>query len=177
MLKGEVSRPGAFLDRDGVINVDHNFVFLPEHLELIPGVVQAVRRLNDLGYAVVVVTNQSGIARGHFTEDEFHAFTEHVREELAKQGARIDATYFCPHHPDAALPQYRRECECRKPGAKMIRDAARDMDIDLGRSFMIGDNPRDVGAAEAAGIPGFQFTEGNLDEFLDGVLRALKTRP
>ncbi len=165
-------RPAAFLDRDGVINVDHGYVVKPEALDFVTGAPAAIRRLNDAGYLVVVVTNQSGVARGYFTEDDVAAFHAHLRDRLASEGARIDAIYTAPHHPDASVAAYRADHPDRKPRPGMILRAFADLDIIRDGSFLIGDKASDIAAAAAAGIPGHLFTGGDLDGFVAAVLAA-----
>ena len=125
----------AFLDRDGVINIDHAYVHDREHFEWVPGVLEGARMLTDAGFLLVVVTNQSGIGRGYYTEADFHALTDWMCGVFAEAGAPIAAVRFCPHHPEKALGLYRRECRCRKPQPGMILDAAKDLNIDLSRSI------------------------------------------
>jgi|SRR5215831_687230 len=150
-------RPAAFLDRDGVLNVDHGYTFKPEELELMPTAAAAVRHLNAAGYTVIVVTNQAGVARGFFTEAAVKTFNAHMRDVLHAQGARIDAFYYCPHHPDGTVKELAIRCDCRKPAPGMLERAARDWPIDRGRSFLIGDKDHDVAAARAFGIRGVKF--------------------
>jgi D-glycero-D-manno-heptose 1,7-bisphosphate phosphatase len=149
--------PTAFLDRDGVLNVDHGYVHQPAQLEWVDGAAEAVRLLNETGYRVVVVTNQSGIARGLYDEKALEHFHAHMQERLAEKGARIDRFYFCPHHPQGSVAAFAIVCECRKPKAGMLEQAARDFAIDRSRSFLIGDTDADMAAAEAFGIPGIRF--------------------
>lgn len=143
----------AFLDRDGVINIDHAYVHRWDEFEFIDGVLKAAKRLFDAGYQLIIVTNQSGIGRGYYTEADFRALDAKVREAFEKAGAPITDVYFCPHHPKDALPQYRIECNCRKPAPGMMLQAAKDHDIDLSQSVMFGDKSSDMKAALAAGIP------------------------
>ena len=150
-------RPAAFLDRDGVLNVDHGYTFRPDDLELMPAAAAAVRRLNAAGYTVIVVSNQSGVARGFYTEAAVEAFNAHLRDALLAQSARIDAFYYCPHHPDGTVPALAIRCQCRKPQPGMLEQAARDWPIDRGRSFLIGDKDDDLAAAKAFGIRGVKF--------------------
>lgn len=170
-----VPRPAAFLDRDGVINVDDGYVVRPEALRLVEGAPEAIRRLNAAGYLVVVVTNQSGVARGYFTEADVERFHAHLRAVLADDGARIDAIYVAPHHPDAVIAAYRADHPDRKPRPGMILRAIADLDIDGAASFLVGDKPSDIAAAAAAGIPGHLFTGGDLDGFVAAVLAAAGT--
>lgn len=145
-------RRAAFLDRDGVINVDHAYVSRFEDFDFIDGVLDAARRLVDAGFVLVIVTNQSGIGRGYYTEADFHKLDQAVRTVFAEHGAPISATYFCPHHPTKALPPWKCECNCRKPAPGMILQAAKDLDIDLSQSAMFGDKASDMQAAKAAGV-------------------------
>ena len=145
-------RRAAFLDRDGVINVDHAYVSRFEDFDFIDGVLDAARRLVDAGFVLVIVTNQSGIGRGYYTEADFHKLDQAVRAVFAEHGAPISATYFCPHHPTKALAPWKCECNCRKPAPGMILQAAKDLDIDLSQSVMFGDKASDMQAAKAAGV-------------------------
>jgi len=142
----------AFLDRDGVINVDHGYVYRPEDVTFIDGVFEACRHLQLLGYRLIVVTNQSGIARGYFTEADFHALCDWMRARFQEQGVTLDAIYFCPHHPDKGLGEYRQQCDCRKPAPGMLLQAIREHGIDPARSLMLGDKAADMQAAAGAGI-------------------------
>jgi D,D-heptose 1,7-bisphosphate phosphatase len=166
-------RPAAFLDRDGVINYDNGYVYRPDQVRWIPGTIDAVRRLNDLGYRVIVVTNQAGIAHGYFREEDVHKLHEWMQDELAVQGAYIDAFYHCPYHPDARVDRYRASHVDRKPGPGMILRAANDLPIDLSRSFLIGDKESDLEAARRAGLRGFLFDGGDLASFVGDCLAKL----
>ncbi len=146
------SRRALFLDKDGVINVDHGYVCTPERTDFIDGIFELCRAATEHGYLNVVVTNQAGIARGYYTEREFLVYMDWVRDEFRKYGTQLDAVYYCPHHPVHGFGEYRRDCECRKPKPGMLRAAARDLDIDLTRSVLLGDNMSDVVAGEGAGI-------------------------
>ncbi len=141
----------VFLDRDGTINVELEFLHRPEEFIFIPGAPQAIKLLNDAGFLVIVVTNQSGIARGYYDEAAVHRLHRHVDAELACFGARVDAYYFCPHHPEYGIGDYGMECECRKPKPGMLFRAAADLSLDLPASFMIGDKLLDVQAGLSAG--------------------------
>jgi len=170
-------RPAAFLDRDGVINIDHGYVVRPEDLAFVTGAPAAIRRLNKAGYAVVVVTNQSGVARGYFTEDDVARFHDHMRAELARHGARIDAIYTAPHHPEATVAAYRDDHPDRKPRPGMLLKAFAELPIEKEGSFLVGDKASDIAAAQAAGIPGHLFAGGDLDAFIGGVLALATTNP
>lgn len=142
-------RPAAFIDRDGTIIRDANYVRDPNDVVLLPGAADAVRRLNDRGIPVIVVTNQSGIARGYLTAEDFELVRVRLDDLLARQGARIDATYMCPHLPDITGP-----CDCRKPGTGLYRQAIAEHGLDPMRSLFTGDRWRDVApAAELGGFP------------------------
>ncbi len=145
------SRVAVFLDRDGTINEDPGYFHDAESLRLLPGAVEAIRRLNRLGLTVVLVTNQSGIARGYFTEADFWRVQRKLDGLLSASGARLDAVYFCPHHPEGKVPPYNTRCRCRKPEPGMLYRAARDLGLDLGWSYMVGDRETDIQAGRAAG--------------------------
>lgn len=171
-------RPAAFLDRDGVLNEDDGFVFRPEALRFVAGAPEAVRRLNAAGYLVVVVTNQSGVARGLFDEEAMDRFHDHLRAEFGRQNARLDAIYACPYHPEGTIERYRADHPDRKPRPGMILRALADLPIDRNRSFLVGDKPTDIAAAASAGIPGHLFPGGDLDAFVAAVLgRATRAAP
>jgi D-glycero-D-manno-heptose 1,7-bisphosphate phosphatase len=160
-----IHRPAVFFDRDGVINVDHGYVHRPDQFHWVPGAQNAIRLLNDLGYRVVVVTNQAGVARGYYSEDAVHALHGWVQDRLAEDGAFIDAFYYCPYHPDAQVERFRAAHIDRKPSPGMILRAFSDLNIDRSRSFLIGDKESDMEAASRAGIPGFMFNGGDLLAF------------
>jgi D-glycero-D-manno-heptose 1,7-bisphosphate phosphatase len=146
-----MGRVGVFLDRDGTLVEEVGYVNHPDRLKLLPRAAEAVRLVNRAGLPAVLVTNQSGVARGYFPEklvEELHGKLERL---LAAEGARLDAIYYCPHHPDVGPPGLRLDCECRKPRVGMLERAARDLGIDLARSYMIGDTFRDVACAQTAG--------------------------
>lgn len=161
-----MKRPAAFFDRDGVLNVDTGYVYRPEDVEWVPGAAEAISQLNAAGYYVFVVTNQSGVARAYYGEEDVKRLHCWMSAALARHGARIDAFYYCPHHPEGCVEKYRLSCACRKPQAGMLLQAAREWDVDLARSFLVGDRPSDVQAAQAAAVEGLLFTGGNLYDFL-----------
>ncbi|MFN6980799.1 MAG: D-glycero-alpha-D-manno-heptose-1,7-bisphosphate 7-phosphatase [Brevundimonas sp.] len=165
--------PAVFLDRDGVLIEDSGYPHLPEHLKLVPGATTAVRRLNRLGYLAVIVTNQSGVARGMFDEDQMNGFNALLVKRLAQDGAVIGAVYACPFHPEARDERYRHpDHPDRKPNPGMLLRAIADHDIDPAKSFMIGDQPRDIEAAQRAGVSGFLFQGGDLDVFVRELIGA-----
>lgn len=144
-------RKAAFLDRDGVINIDHAYVHKIEEFDWVPGVLEAARALSEAGYLLVVVTNQSGIGRGYYDEAAFTRLTDWMKARFAEAGAPVAGVYFCPHHPEKANPPCRMDCDCRKPRPGMLLKAAEDLGIDLSTSIMFGDKPGDMTAGRAAG--------------------------
>jgi histidinol-phosphate phosphatase family protein len=150
-LKKALRRPAVFLDRDGVIVKDVENLVHERDFELLPGVPAAIARLSSAGYAVVVVTNQPVVARGLVAEADVQRASAALEEMLRSHGAVIERTYFCPHHPNATVESYRRECDCRKPRAGLVLRAARDLGLELSRSFLVGDRPSDIAAGKRAG--------------------------
>lgn len=166
-----MANKAVFFDRDGTLNVDVHYLYRKEDFLWIEGAVEAVRYCNRQGYKVIVITNQSGVARGYYTEADVRSLHVWMNEELRQQGAHIDAFYYCPHHPQGTVAVYTKNCDCRKPGTKLIDDACRDFGIDRSLSFMVGDKTIDVECADRAGVRGIQFTGGNLFHAIVGHLR------
>ncbi|SRR5690606_5827432 len=146
-------RPAVFLDRDGTLNREVNYLHRIEDFEWIPGAPEAVRRLNDAGFLVIVVTNQAGIARGYYSEDDVERLHHHMQQLLAEAGAHVDAFYYSPYHPEGTVEQYRRQSSCRKPGTALFEKAVREWNVDLQKSFVVGDKESDIQAGKALGIP------------------------
>jgi D-glycero-D-manno-heptose 1,7-bisphosphate phosphatase len=144
--------PGVFLDRDGTVCEEVGYVNHLSRCRLLPRSAEAIHLLNEAGRRIAIVTNQAGVARGYFKEDMILAVHERVHALLAERGARVDGIYYCPHHPTAGEPPYRCACDCRKPLPGLVLRAARELGIDLARSYMVGDSARDVQAAQAAGV-------------------------
>lgn len=145
-------RKALFLDRDGVINVDHGYVCTPGRTDFIDGIFELCRVARQAGHLLVVITNQAGIGRGYYSEQQFLDYMDWMRGEFERRGATLDAVYHCPHHPTDGIGDYRRECECRKPAPGMILRARRDLGLDLARSTLVGDKASDVAAGRAAGV-------------------------
>jgi D-glycero-D-manno-heptose 1,7-bisphosphate phosphatase len=164
-------KPAAFLDRDGVVNYDDGYIGTQQRIRWMPNAAKAIRRLNDAGYLVFFFTNQSGVAHGHFTEDELNTLLDWMRAELAAQGARIDDVRYCPHFPGGSVAGYLEDHPWRKPSPGMIHDLMQHWPVRREGSFVIGDRATDIEAAEAAGLPGFLFTGGDLDAFVADILR------
>ena len=144
----------AFFDRDGTINVDKGYVQRIEDFDFIKGMPEFIKKYNDEGYKVIVVTNQAGIARGYYTQKEVDILHNYINEELAKIGAHIDAFYICPHHPD-----FTGECNCRKPKTGMIEQAIKDFDIDVKQSVLFGDKPWDIECGIKCGIKSYNINQ------------------
>lgn len=159
----------VFLDRDGTINIDKEYLYKVEDFEYLPGAVEGLKKLGDAGYLLIVITNQSGIARGYYTEEDYRHMDEWMKANLLTKGVKIAGSYYCPHHPKADVLEYRRECECRKPGTELFWKAQKDFDIDMSQSFAIGDKERDLSICREAPVKGILI--GNEICGIDGVQR------
>lgn len=146
------ARPALFLDRDGVINIDHSYVHRKEDFHFIDGIFDLCLEAKRLGFRIFVVTNQAGIGRGYYTEQDFHVLTEWMQAKFMEQGVEIDATYFSPYHPEHGIGAYRKDADCRKPRPGMLLRASHEFPIDLARSVLIGDKYSDIQAGIAAGV-------------------------
>jgi D-glycero-D-manno-heptose 1,7-bisphosphate phosphatase len=162
----------ALIDRDGTIIVDKVYLSDPDGIEFAPGAIEGLRLLRDAGFALVLITNQSGIARGYFDLATLERIHDRMKSMLAAEGIRLDAIYFCPHSPDDG-------CDCRKPAPGMVRTAMRDLGFDPGEVVVIGDSDADMGAAEGAGVPGVRVEApggsasiGAAHDFLEAARRA-----
>ena len=167
------ARPALFLDRDGVINVDRNYIYRVEDFEWIEGAAETIKAFNARGWWVFVVTNQSGIARGYYTEEQMETLHAWLHAELEKRGAKVDRIYHCPFHEEGTIERYRKDSFDRKPKPGMLIRAMTDFPVIKEQSFLIGDKPADLEAAKAAGIHGFLFTGGNLSQFAEWALADL----
>ncbi len=148
----EYLAPALFLDRDGVINREIEYLYKPEQVQFISGIFDLCRAAQALRHKIIVITNQAGIARQFYSEDDFHALMRWMTEEFAREQIILDAYYFCPHHPQHGVGQYRQECLDRKPGPGMLLRAAREHQIDLGKSLLLGDRCSDIQAGASAGV-------------------------
>jgi D-glycero-D-manno-heptose 1,7-bisphosphate phosphatase len=151
-MSTSIKAKAVFIDRDGVINEERNYVHRISDFVLLPGVVEGLTLLRNAGYRLIVVTNQAGIARGYYAQDEMDRLHDHMRELLAKHGVSLDAIYFCPHHPQGSIEHLSIECNCRKPSPGMVVQASRDFDLNLATSVLIGDKLSDVQAGKRAGV-------------------------
>ena len=164
-----------FLDRDGVVNEEVGYLIRPADVRFVPGIGSRCRAARRLGYKLVVVTNQSGIARGLYSEIEFEALMTWMRETLGREGVELDAVYYCPYHPEHGIGEYRREHEDRKPSPGMLRRAAADLGLSLPESVMVGDRCSDVGAANTAGLRQAFLLQGTEDGRCAGEYQAIQS--
>ena len=161
-VPANLRRPALFLDRDGVCNLDHGWVGTQDRFEWMPGALQAIRVAHQRGCHVFIVTNQSGVARGHYTEADVQALHRWMLDQVIQAGGTLDDVRYCPYHPEAAVPAYRQAHPWRKPAPGMVLDLIRAWDLDPARCALVGDQPTDLQAAASAGIPGHLFTGGDL---------------
>jgi D-glycero-D-manno-heptose 1,7-bisphosphate phosphatase len=147
-----MKRRAVFMDRDGTLSEEVGYVNHPSRFRLFPYAASAIKHLNDSGWLAIVITNQAGVARGYFSEDMIQTIHAAMRQELENSGARLDAVYYCAHHPTVGEPPYRLDCDCRKPKPGLISRAAKEFDIDLEGSWMVGDRYGDVELARNAGV-------------------------
>lgn len=160
-----------FLDRDGTINVEKNYLYKIEDFEFLPGVIDALRQLQRAGYLLIIITNQSGIARGYYTEEDFRKLNEWMLTTLKGQGVTITDVYYCPHLPDTQIVEYRKNCNCRKPKLGLYEQAVREHNIDLSQSYAIGDKIRDCAICKTTDCQGFLI--GNSEE--DSIIYSVKS--
>ncbi len=172
-----MSRGAIFLDRDGTICEEVGYVNHVSRSRLLPGSLEAIRRINEAGLLAVLTTNQSGVARGYFSRDLVESVHAQLVSALSAGGARLDAIYYCPHHPSDGAPPWRSACDCRKPKPGMILRAAREHDIDLSQSFAVGDGVVDIEAAAAAGVPAVLVLTGYGRGLLEHQRHRFKTEP
>lgn len=166
-----VKRNAVFIDKDGTLIIDIPYNVEPEKIELCDGCLPGLKKLQDEGYLLVIVSNQSGIARGCFREEALTAVEMQIKRMLAPAGIQLDGFYYCPHHPDGIIKPYAMECECRKPQPGMLVRAARKLNIDLSSSWMIGDILNDIEAGNRAGCKSILIDNGNETEWVMNALR------
>jgi len=169
----------VFLDRDGTINMDWGYVYRKETFRFLPGVIEGLKILASRGYLLIVITNQSGIARGYYGVEDFEKLNAWMIEQLIKQGIFISKVYYCPHHPHARIKKYRMDCTCRKPGIGLFEQAIREFCIDTDKSYAIGDKKRDLEICRQTGIKGYciyseEKEDGNITYIEGGLLEAAK---
>ena len=159
----------VFLDRDGTINIDKAYLSRIEDFEYIPGVIEGLRMLQDAGFILIIVTNQSGIARGYYSKEDFLELNEWMLSDLKKKGIKIAKVYYCPHHPNGKIEKYKMDCNCRKPKLGMYEKAIKDFDIDLSQSYSIGDKIRDSAICENTSCRGYLISSLEKENIVDGV--------
>ena len=158
-----MTKRALFLDRDGVINIDKGYVHKIDDFDFVPGIFEFCRQAVEQGYQLIVVTNQSGIGRGYYTEQDFRTLTQWMLDAFADKGAPIQKVFYCPHHPTAGRGDYLQDCECRKPKPGMLNQAIDEFGLTAERSLMLGDNQSDIAAAQAAGVRGVKVKSGGAD--------------
>lgn len=156
------NKKAVFFDRDGTLNVDIHYLHRPEDFIWIEGAREAIKYVNDQGYLAILVTNQSGIARGYYPEEDVRKVYDWMNAELARIGAHLDALFFCPHHPEGKVPAYTKVCDCRKPATGMIDKACEAYRIDRSKSYFVGDSDGDMECADRANLTGIRYTSGSL---------------
>lgn len=161
----------VFLDRDGTINVEKNYLYDIEEFEFLPQVFEALKILQDAGYLLIIVTNQSGIGRGFYSEEDFAKLNQWMLGILEKHGIQIQQVYYCPHHPKALIKKYRKDCECRKPNIGMYLNAVKDFQIALEKSYVIGDKIRDCAVCKTTECRGFLIENNEKKEIIEAVKR------
>ena len=172
---GDMRKRALFLDRDGVVNEEVGYLHRAEEVRFVDGIFSLCRTAAGLGYRLIVVTNQAGIARGYYTEADFEVLMKFMRERLSTEGVELDAVYYCPFHPEHGVGKYKREHEDRKPGTGMLRRGAREFGVELSESVLVGDRCSDVAAARAAGLRQMFLMEGTEMARCEGEYRVVKT--
>lgn len=165
-----------FLDRDGTLNVEKNYLYKIEDFEFLPGVVEALKKLQDAGYLLIIITNQSGIGRGYYSEKDFKKLNDWMLSTLKEQGVTINTVYYCPHLPDAKVKKYRMDCECRKPKLEMYNKAIKEYELDLSKCYAIGDKIRDCSICESSSCRGFLIGGNEKNDIIDKVKAGLVPR-
>ncbi len=158
-----------FLDRDGTINVEKNYLYKITEFEFLPGVIEALKLFQSHGFLLIIITNQSGIARGYYTEEQYHVLNNWMLEELKKNDVNIDAVYYCPHHSEAKIEKYCKNCSGRKPKLGMYERAVEDFNIDLSHSYVIGDKIRDCAICKTTECHGYLIAKNENSSVIEGV--------
>lgn len=161
-------KPAVFLDRDGTVNVEKGYLYKIEDFEYLAGAVEGLRQLLSWGYSPVIITNQSGIARGYYSEEDFCKLTDWMLSDLEGKGIHIEGVYYCPHHPEGRVAKYTKICKCRKPKTGLFYQAAAELGLDLDKSIAIGDKPRDLKICNETAVKGFLLSDdgGKSEEYL-----------
>lgn len=163
-----------FLDRDGTINVEKHYLYKKDDFEFLPRVFDGLKLLQNMKFKLIIITNQSGIARGYYTEDDYRQLSDWMLAQLTLQGIIIDALYYCPHHPEAKILKYRIDCDCRKPKLGLYELASKDFDVDFSKSFAIGDKIRDCVICEVTACRGFLIGNNEETEVIEQVQKGMK---
>ncbi len=164
-----MKQKAVFLDRDGTINIEKNYLYKINDFEFLPGAIDAMRLLQENDYLLIIITNQSGIAKGYYSEEDFQKLNEWMQQILERVGVHIRAVLFCPHHPNAEVEKYRVACKCRKPKLGLFEKAIERFDIDLDSSFAIGDKIRDCAICETTGCHGFLIENNEKQQTIEAV--------
>lgn len=172
-----MKRPAVFIDRDGTINEQMGYINHLSRFHLLPGVSDAIRLLNKNDFLAIIITNQSGVARGYFPIELLHEVHSHMIETLRRDGANIDAVFFCPHYPGGKVPEYSRECNCRKPRTGLIDQASDSFDIDMSRSYLVGDHTTDLELAHRCSLKGIMVRTGYGTGEISYILQQIPIKP
>ena len=164
-----MNKKAIFLDRDGTINIEKDYLYKITDFEFLPGVIEALKLLQENNFLLIIITNQSGIARGYYTEEQYRNLNNWMLGELKVHGINITAVYYCPHHPEAKVEQYRKNCNCRKPKLGMYEKAVKDFNIDLSYSFAIGDKIRDCAICKTTECRGYLISSGEKSSVIEEV--------
>lgn len=164
-----MKQKAVFLDRDGTINIEKDYLYRITDFEFLPGVIDALKLLQSAGYLLIIITNQSGIARGYYKEEDYEKLNEWMLGELKSKGVTIDAVYYCPHHPEAKIEKYRTNCNCRKPGLGLFEQAIKDFNIDLSKSYAIGDKIRDCAICNSTECKGILIANNEKQSVIEDV--------
>ena len=159
----------VFLDRDGTINVEKHYLYKIEEFEFLPGALEAMQKLQDSGYLLIIITNQSGIARGYYTEEDYFRLNRWMEKQLEEKGIRISLSLFCPHHPSAKIEKYKVDCNCRKPKTGMFLEAIAKLNIDLAESYAVGDKIRDCAICTDTECHGFLIGNNEVPDIVEKV--------